>query len=122
MELEEANKKRLLGLKASETSDFLPPEGARIHFAAKESEVAEACQQLYTFYSKPFGSYGDWYMQQCNLSTSSENPELEPWSDFGELSSLGCSSIPNDFVTKDFADKSKGMFYYHLVGSDLSKD
>jgi hypothetical protein len=123
MDLEEAEKIQLLGLEASESEDHLPPEGARIHFAELgPADPGSGCQ-IYTFFTKRFGPHGDWYMQTKSVSTSSKNPlrdlefEDEPQSAYiASMLQKGPEVVPNDSSTKAFADRSNGMFYYHLVG------
>lgn len=123
MDLEEAEKIRLLGLTASELEDHLPPEGARIHFAELGPADPHSGCQVYTFFTKRFGPQGDWYTQMKSISTSSTNPVLDP--EFGDepqsayIASMlqkGPEVVPSDSSTKAFADRSNGMFYYHLVG------
>jgi hypothetical protein len=127
MDLEEAEKIRLLGIEAFESEDYLPPEGARIHFAELGLvDPGSGCQN-YTFFTKRFGPHGQWYMQTKAISTSSKNP-LEDAAFGDESQSAYITStlqkspevVPDDSSTKAFADRSNGIFYYHLVGPNIS--
>lgn len=126
MDLEETEKLRLLGLAASESDSYLPPEGARIHFAELGPSDTDSHFQVYTFFTKRFGPLGDWYMQKKSISTSSKSPdtdvesELEPQSAYiAFVSEKGPVVVPKDSSTEAFADRSNGMFYYHLAGSQV---
>lgn len=121
MDLEEAEKIRLLGLIPSEADAYLPPEGARIHFAELGPSDPHSGFQVYTFFTKRFGPLGDWYTQTKSVSTSSKDPatdaEEEPQSAYiASMLQKGPEVMPNDSSTKAFADRSNGMFYYYLVG------
>lgn len=68
-QLEETRKQELMGLKDSELEDYLPCEGARIHFVGVD-EVRDGPETqflVHSFYTKPYGAYGDWHVQQCML-------------------------------------------------------
>lgn len=124
MDLEVAEKNRLLGLTPSESDAHLPPEGARIHFAELGPSDPKSGFQVYTFFTKRFGPLGDWYMQTKSISTSSKDPatdpEEEPQSAYiASMLQKGPEVVPNDSSTKAFADRSNGMFYYHLVGPHM---
>lgn len=124
MDLEEAEKTRLLGLTPSDSDAHLPPEGARIHFAELGPSDPQSGFQVHTFFTKRFGPLGDWYMQTKSISTSSKDPatdpEEEPQSAYiASMLQKGPEVVPNDSSTKAFADRSNGMFYYHLVGPQM---
>ncbi|KAE9975509.1 hypothetical protein BLS_002563 [Venturia inaequalis] len=124
MDLEEAEKIRLLSLAPTESDAHLPPEGARIHFAELGPSDPHSGFQVHTFFSKRFGPRGDWYMQTKSISTSSKDPatdpEEEPQSAYiASMLQKGLEVVPNDSSTKAFADRSNGMFYYHLVGPQM---
>lgn len=67
IDIENAAKQKLMGLKPSELEDYLPCEGARIHFVSMGEEPEEDGTQLHGFYSKPYGAYGDWHIQLAYL-------------------------------------------------------
>ncbi|KAE9992807.1 hypothetical protein EG327_007731 [Venturia inaequalis] len=124
MDLEEAEKIRLLSLAPTESDAHLPPEGARIHFAELGPSDPHSGFQVHTFFTKRFGPRGDWYMQTKSISTSSKDPatdpEEEPQSAYiASMLQKGLEVVPNDSSTKAFADRSNGMFYYHLVGPQM---
>ncbi|KIW09250.1 uncharacterized protein PV09_00174 [Verruconis gallopava] len=71
--LEEAAKQKLMGLEPHELADYLPCEGARIHFVGVDKQITNekgVDTLLHSFYSKPYGAFGDWHVQQCHLPAS----------------------------------------------------
>ncbi|TLD23529.1 hypothetical protein E2P81_ATG08873 [Venturia nashicola] len=117
MDLEEAEKIRLLGLTPAESDAHLPSEGARIHFAELGPSDPHSGFQVHTFFTKRFGPLGDWYMQTKSICTSSKDPatdaeeeeEEEPQSPYiASMLQKGPEVALNDSSTKAFADRSNG--------------
>jgi hypothetical protein len=91
MHLEEIAKITLMGLEPHEVNDYLPCEGARIHFVGVDRELKNG-SFLHSFYSKPYGAYGDWHVQQCFLPASPLISDIEP-------SATGIRAVPNSAYT-----------------------
>jgi hypothetical protein len=77
--LEELRKKELMGLHDNELADYMPCEGARIHFMGVDEASDNDGQDflMHSFYSKPYGAFGDWHVQQCRLRSNPNVAELE---------------------------------------------
>jgi hypothetical protein len=116
MDVEDAAKQRLMGLEPHELGDYLPCEGARVHFVGLEENELEDGTQLHSFYSKPYGAYGDWHIQQYYLPATLQFWKVEPTTTgIARLLPNTAFTMPN-LYTNAIAEKSNGMFYYHLVG------
>lgn len=78
--LEEQRKQELMGLNDNELSDYLPCEGARIHFVGIDNEDVGPTEDylVHSFYTKPYGAYGDWHVQQCTLPGNPKIVDLTP--------------------------------------------
>jgi hypothetical protein len=85
--LEEAAKQKLMGLEQHELDDYLPCEGARIHFVGADDSFIginkyvgnkHGNQLLHSFYSKPYGAYGDWHVQHCYLPADPTGADIDP--------------------------------------------
>jgi hypothetical protein len=87
MQLEETAKVTLMGLEPHEVDDYLPCEGARIHFVGVDKQPHNDTF-LHSFYSKPYGAYGDWHVQQCSLPATPHMAEAEP-------TTTGIKAVPN---------------------------
>ena len=150
--LEEQRKQELMGLKDSELADYLPCEGARIHFVGvdEEDDGPHADTLVHSFYTKPYGAFGDWHVQQCILPANPSVVSLEeraasnirpvPNSAYHMPNIYSGSAYPGSFnpeivaakmektrafvlpsdVTQTFTEKTNGMFYMHLTGMNVA--